>query len=102
MFGNMGDMSKMLESLQENAQKIQEELESKTFSVKSGGGMIEVMANGKGEIIDISIDDSLMEDKASLQILLIGAINDVYKMVEQNKQSAAFGALGGMNPFGAK
>ena len=102
MFENMGDMSKMFESLQENAQKVQAELESKTFSVKSGGGMIEVTANGKGEIIDISIDDSLMEDKASLQILLIGAINDVYKMVEQNKQSAALGALGGLNPFGAK
>ncbi|NPA66000.1 MAG: YbaB/EbfC family nucleoid-associated protein [Epsilonproteobacteria bacterium] len=102
MFGNLGDMTKMLESLQENAQKVQEELENKTFSVKSGGGMIEVTANGKGEIIDLSIDDSLMEDKASLQILLIGAINDVNKMVEQNKQSIAMGALGGLNPFGEK
>jgi len=102
MFENLGDMSKMLESLQENAKKLQDELESKTFCVKSGGGMVEVTANGKGEIIDISIDDSLMDDKDSLQILLIGAVNDACKMVEQNKQSAALGALGGMNPFGTK
>ena len=100
MFGNLGDMGKMFEQLQQNAQKLQEELESKTFSVKSGGGMVEVTMNGKGEVIDISIDDSLLEDKDSLQILLIGAINDAYKMVEQNKQNAALGALGGMNPFG--
>ncbi len=102
MFGNLGDMGKMLESLQENAQKIQQELESKTFSVKSGGGMVEVSMNGKGEVIDISIDDSLLEDKESLQILLIGALNDAYKMVEQNRQQSALGALGGLNPFGEK
>ena len=102
MFDNLGDMSKMFESLQENAKKLQDEMESKTFSVKSGGGMVEVVINGKGEVIDISIDDSLLEDKDSLQILLIGAINDAYKMVEQNKQSLALNALGGMNPFGAK
>lgn len=95
----------MLEGMQENASKLQAELESKTFSVKSGGGMVEVSMNGKGEVIDINIDDSLMSDKDSLQILLIGAMNDAYKMVEQNRQSSAVGMLGGMggmNPFGAK
>ena len=105
MFGNMGDMSKMLEGMQENAAKLQEELESKTFSVKSGGGMIEVSMNGKGEVIDLSIDDSLMDDRTSLEILLIGAMNDANKMVQQNQQQSAMGMLGGMggmNPFGAK
>ncbi len=105
MFENLGDMSKMLEGMQENASKLQSELESKTFSVKSGGGLLEVSVNGKGEVIDISIDDSLLSDKDSLQILLIGAMNDANKMVEQNKQSSAMGMLGGMggmNPFGTK
>ena len=105
MFGNMGDMSKMLEGMQENAAKLQSELESKTFSVKSGGGMVEVSMNGKGEVVDLIIDDSLMSDKTSLEILLIGAINDANKMVMQNQQQSAMGILGGMggmNPFGAK
>ena len=105
MFGNMGDMGKMLEGMQENAQKLQEELESKTFSVKAGGGMIEVSINGKGEITDLDIDDSLLEDKDSLQILLIGAMNDAYDMVQKNQQNSALGMLGGMggmNPFGGK
>ena len=102
MFENMGDMAKMLEGMQENASKLQTELQSKTFNVKSGGGMVEVSVNGKGEVIDINIDDSLMTDKDSLQILLIGAMNDAYKMVKQNEQSSAMGMLGGMNPFGAK
>ncbi len=101
MFGNLGDMGKMLEQMQEHAKKMQAELESKSFTVKSGGGAVEVTMNGKGEVIDISIDDSLLQNKESLQILLMGALNDAYKMVEQNKQQSALGALGGMNPFGS-
>ncbi|EHP29451.1 transcriptional regulatory protein [Sulfurimonas gotlandica GD1] len=105
MFGNLGDMSKMLEGMQENANKLQAELESKVFNVKSGGGMVEISMNGKGEVIDLNIDDSLMSDKDSLQIMLIGALNDINKMVQQNQQSSALGMLGGMggmNPFGSK
>ncbi|MDD2448420.1 MAG: YbaB/EbfC family nucleoid-associated protein [Sulfurimonas sp.] len=105
MFGKLGDMSKMLDGMQENAAKLQSELESKTFSVKSGGGMVELSVNGKGEVLDLNIDDSIMDDKDSLQILLIGAINDANKMVLQNQQNSALGMLGsmgGMNPFGAK
>jgi DNA-binding YbaB/EbfC family protein len=102
MFGNLGDMSKMLEGMQENAKKLQAELESKNFTVKSGGGMVEVTMNGKGEVTDINIDDSLLSDKESLQILLIGAINDANKMVEDNRQNSALGMLGGISPFGSK
>lgn len=102
MFGNMGDMSKMLEGMQENAAKLQAELASKTFSVKTGGGMVELSVNGVGEVIDLNIDDELLSDKESLQILLIGAMNDVNKMVQQNQQSSAMGMLGGMNPFGGQ
>jgi len=49
----MGDLSKMLQGFEENAQKLKEELASKTFSVKSGGGMIELTLNGNGEVIDL-------------------------------------------------
>ena len=99
---DINNMSKMLEGMQENATKLQEELESKTFSVKTGGGVIELSLNGKGEVIDLDIDDSLLLDKASLEILLIGAINDANKMVLDNQKSSAMNMLGGMNPFGAK
>ncbi len=99
MFGNLGDMGKMLEGLQESAQKMEAELAAKEFTVKTGGGMVAVTINGKGEVLDVEIDESLLEDKSSLQILLIAAINDANKMVEDNKKNSAMGALGGMNPF---
>jgi DNA-binding YbaB/EbfC family protein len=102
MFSNMGDMSKMLEGMQENAAKLKTELESKTFSVKTGGGLVELSVNGNGEVVDLSIANEALSDKATLEILIIGAINDANKMVQQNQQSSAMGMLGGMgsNPFG--
>jgi DNA-binding YbaB/EbfC family protein len=96
MFENLGDMSKMLEGMQENAAKLKAELESKTFSVKTGGGIVELSVNGNGEVIDLVIDDLALSDKEMLQILLIGAINDANKMVQQNQQQSAMGMLGGM------
>jgi DNA-binding YbaB/EbfC family protein len=96
MFENMGDLGKMLQGFEANAQKLKDELANKTFSVKSGGGMVELTLNGNGEVIDLNIDDELLEDKESLQILLIGAINDANKMVQQNQQQSALGMLGGL------
>ncbi len=102
MFGSGFDMSKMSEmmsQMQEKAKELEEKAKSVELTAKAGGGLVEIRANGAGEIIDLNIDDSLLEDKESLQILLISVINDVNKMVEDNKKSQAMGMLGGMNPF---
>jgi len=98
---NMGEMGKMLEGMQENAQKLKEELASKTYTVKTGGGLVELTINGNGEVVDLLLDDTTLTDKNMLQILLIGAINDANKMVQDNQQQSALGMLGSMaNPFG--
>ena len=98
---DMSKMSEMMSQMQEKAKEMQEQAKNVELTAKSGGGMVEIRANGAGEIIDINIDDSLLEDKESLQILLISAMNNVSKMVEDNKKSQAMGMLGGMNPFGS-
>jgi len=98
---DLGNMGKMMEQMQEKAKEMQEQAKNVQFTAKAGGGLIEITANGAGEVIDITIDDSLLEDKESLQILLISAMNDVNKMIEDNKKSQAMGMMGGMNPFGS-
>ena len=90
---DMSKMGKLMEELQSKAKDMEAESKSINLTAKAGGGMVEVTANGLGEIIDITIDDTLLEDKESLQILLISAINDVNKMVEDNKKSQAMGCL---------
>jgi len=99
---DMSKMGEMLEQLQSKAKEMEEQSKSVILTAKAGGGMVEVSSNGMGEVVDITIDDSLLDDKESLQILLISAINDVNKMVEDNKKSQAMGMMGGLNPFGMK
>jgi len=103
---DMSKMADMMKDLQSKATEMEEQSKNITMTAKAGGGLVEVTANGVNEIIDITIDDSLLEDKSSMQILLISAVNDVLKMVEDNKKSQAMssfgGMMGGMNPFGAK
>jgi DNA-binding YbaB/EbfC family protein len=92
-------MGSMFEEAQKKVQEIQEEAKSKTFTAKSGGGLVSVSINGNSEVIDITIDDSLLSDKDSMQILLISAANDALKMVEEDRKllaSKMFGGLGGL------
>lgn len=93
--GLVGNMQKELAGMEEKAK------ETITTS-KSGGGLVSVSVKGSGELVDINIDDSLLEDKESLQILLISAINDAYKNIEEQKKSMALSMIGNLNPFGSK
>ena len=97
---DMGQMGKMLEGMQENAEKLKSEMASKTYTVKTGGGLVELSVNGNGEVVDLTIDETTLTDKNMLQILLIGAINDANKMVQQNQQQSAMGMLGSLNGMG--
>lgn len=97
---DLKNMGKMMEQMQEKATQMQEQSRQAQLTAKGGGGMIEVTANGMGEVIDMTIDDALLSDKASLQLLLISTINDVLRMVEDNRKSQAMGMFGGLNPFG--
>jgi len=92
MFGNL-DLNEMMQKLQENMQ----ETDNKIFSVKSGGGLVEATVNGKFEVIDLKIDDSLLEDKESLQILIMSAVNDAIKMTVDDKKQQAMNMFGGLN-----
>jgi len=98
---DMSKMSEMMGQMQEKAKEMQEQAKNIEFTAKAGGGLVELTANGTGEVIDLNIDDTLLDDKESLQILLISVMNDVNKMIEDNKKSQAMGIMGGMNPFGS-
>lgn len=93
------NLSQMLGGMQEQIKEMEQKSKETIMTAKSGGGLLSVSINGAGEVVDILIDDSLLEDKQSLQILLISALNDAYKNVEENKKSLALGMLGKINPL---
>ena len=99
---NLGDM---LNKFQDMAKEQQEKSSQNLFTAKAGGGMVEISINGNSEVVDLKIDDSLLEDKDSLQILLISCMNDIIKQSEENKKRMAMslmGNLGGLGNLGQK
>lgn len=98
MFEGM-DLNKMMSQVQEMAAKAKDEGANNIFTSNMGGGMIKLSINGNSEVIDLQIDDSLLQDKDSLQILLISAMNDVIKQADDSKKAMAMNMMGGINPF---
>ena len=96
---DINKMQQMLQEVTQKAKELEEQSKKVEYCAKGGGGMLKVCANGAGEIVDIEIDDSLLEDKESLQILLISTINEALEMAKNAKQQQAMN-LFGMNPFG--
>ena len=68
---------KQAQKLQAKLQEIQKELENKTVTATSGGGMVKVIANGKQEILSIEIDPEVVDpnDIEMLQDLILAAVN---------------------------
>lgn len=94
------NLKTMLGGMQKEVESFQEKAKETILSASSGGGLVRVSINGAGELIDLQIDESLLEDKESLQILLMSALNDAYRSVEENRKNMALNMLGGMKPFG--
>lgn len=99
MFENMdlSKMSKMLMQAQEKANELESDLKNTTLSAQAGGGLVKVSAKGSGELCELLIDDSLLEDKDALSILIISAVNDVLKMIEDNKKGMAGNLFSGFD-----
>lgn len=91
------NLNDMMGQVQDMAARAKEEGEKQSFTSKAGGGMVELTINGNSEVVDLKIDDSLLEDKDSLQILLISAMNDVIKQADDSKKAMAMNM--GMNLF---
>ena len=96
---NLGDM---INKFQDMAKEQEEKNAQELFTAKAGGGMVEISINGNSEVIDLKLDDSLLEDKDSLQILLISAMNDVIKQSDENKKMMAMNMMSGLGSFGQK
>jgi len=75
---NMGQIMKQAQQFQAKMAKLQEELGDRTVEASSGGGMVTVTANGRQEIVAISIEPEVIdpEDREMLQDLVIAAVND--------------------------
>jgi len=98
-FPNMSGMMKQIQEMQQRVAKVQEELEGKTTTGESGGGMVKVTVNGKQELVSIKIDREVVnpEEMDMLEDLILAATNKALenagKMAKEEMSKVTSGML---------
>ncbi len=73
---SLDEIMQMAQNAQAELQKAQDNLDTIEVEGAAGGGLVKVRATAKGRMLGVSIDDSLMSDKAMLEDLITAALND--------------------------
>ncbi len=97
---NMQSMMKQVQRVQEKMAQVQAELEQKTVSAESGGGVVRVTATGKQTIAKIEIAKEVIvpEDAEMLEDLLLAAVNKALEESQKMAQEEMAKATSGMLP----
>jgi DNA-binding YbaB/EbfC family protein len=95
----MGNMMKQAQKLQAKMLKMQEELAEKTVETSAGGGMISVVANGRQQLVSITIDKEVVDpdDVEMLQDLILAAVNDALNKAQEMVAGEMGKLTGGFN-----
>jgi DNA-binding YbaB/EbfC family protein len=93
MRGNIGQLMKQAQQMQENMRRMQEQLGSVEVEGQAGSGAVKVLMTCKHEVRRIAIDPALgAEDREMLEDLLTAAFNDAARKVD----AAVAEKMGGM------
>lgn len=97
--GNMGNMMKQVQKMQKEMLKVQEELQQRVLEATSGGGMVRAEVNGKKEVVSITIDPEAVDpdDVEMLQDLILAAVNEGLRMVDEMTAQEMKKLTGGLN-----
>lgn len=94
----MTEIMKQAQELQKKLAKQQEALATKEFEAASGGGMVTAKINGKGELLSITLDPEVVnkEDLEMLEDLIVAAVNEALKRVQEAGQDEMAGMMGNL------
>ena len=96
---NQAAMMKQAQKMQQEMLRMQEEMESKTYSATTGGGMVTATVNGKHEVLDLKINPEAVDpdDVEMLQDMVIAAVNEAMRTADTDSANNMSRLAGGMN-----
>ena len=96
----MQNLMKQVQKMQEKMGEVQAQLENKTITAESGGGMVRVTANGRQQIVKIEMEKEVVdpEDIEMLEDLIVAAVNKALEESNAMAQEEMAKVTSGMLP----
>lgn len=98
MFGNIKEMMKQVQNAQANFKEAQKELAKVKVIGESGAGVVKVVMNGLGDVLDIDVEDSIFNEEKQIVLDLIkAACNDANSKrdkMKSDKMSSMLSKMG--------
>ena len=93
-----GDPRKLMKQLQQTQERIQSEIAAMVVEATSGGGMVKVEMDGQKQLIRLTVDPEVVsrDDVEMLQDLILAAVNEANRKVDEAVQEKIGGLTGGM------
>lgn len=96
--GQLGQLQKKMQKMQEDMQRLQNELDDDRLETSSGGGMVKVLTNGKGVVLQVTLAPEVVDpsDVEMLQDLIVSAMRDALEKAEEHRTSKMNEVTGGV------
>ena len=96
---NQAAMIRQAQKMQQDMIRMQEEMENKTYTATTGGGMVSATVNGKHEVLDLKINPDAVDpdDVEMLQDMILAAVNEAMRTADAEAANNMSRLTGGMN-----
>ena len=97
--GNMQAMLRQAQKMQEDAQRVQAELEQTQYDATAGGGAVKATVDGKHHLVNLTINPDVVDpdDAEMLADLVMAAVNEAVRAAEKDAEAKMGSVTGGMN-----
>ena len=98
MPGNRANLMKQAQKMQRQMEEQAKELETKQFTATAGGGAVKVTVSGKREVLSVELQEEVVdpEDIEMLQDLVVAAVNEALRQVDEANSSVMNKLTGGI------
>ncbi|MGD0019293.1 MAG: YbaB/EbfC family nucleoid-associated protein [Candidatus Limnocylindrales bacterium] len=94
----MANLQRMAMQMQQDLARVQQELAETTVEGTAGGGVVKAVANGKQELVSVTIDPSAVDpaDVEMLQDLIVAAVTDAQRAARELAETKMAAVTGGL------
>ena len=96
---NQAAVMKQAQKMQQEMLRMQQEMETKTYTAAAGGGMVKATVNGKHEVVDLQINPEAVDpdDVEMLQDMVMAAVNEAMRTADTESANNMSRLTGGLN-----